>query len=324
MLLYIPTVLQFVRILALRAASRVQRLTPALLAVGLVGYVLLFPLRSVAAEPVAQSLAQPVTDWTAQSVGPDAPPLPPHPVWLRAWLRVPDSIAGDSGPDLWRDSMTLTLGSLPGPVEVFLNGRSILTVTNLPDGQLRRFKVPKGIFEKGVHNAWVIRLDGRLAPRGLVAPPVFAGYFDEVRFERPWQLTTHAPSAEELRPVVANLPAFASYGDADFRPATTVMSASPQPEKGRFVPPAAALALLKPAEDLVVEELLHEPEVAQPTQLSFDARGRLWIAQYRQYPFPSGVQMISRDKYYRSKRTVRCSPDSTWPMPFCMVTADCG
>ena len=38
-----------------------------------------------------------------------------------------------------------------------------------------------------------------------------------------------------------------------FRPSTTVMSANPQPERGRFVAPDAALALLKPGEDLVVE-----------------------------------------------------------------------
>lgn len=231
-LLYIPPVLQSVRTLALRGVPCLQRLTPALLAGGLLSLVLLVTLPAAAAEASAQ--------WTAQSVGPGAPLLPAHPVWLRAWLRVPDSITGDSGPDLWRDSMTLTLGSLPGPVEVFLNGRSILTVTNLPEGQLRRFKVPKGIFEKGVLNAWVIHLDGRLAPRGLVAPPVFAGYFDEVRFERPWQMTTDAPSAEEFRPVTSTPPAFATYGDPDFRPATTVMSASPQPEKGLFVSPAAA------------------------------------------------------------------------------------
>ena len=61
------------------------------------------------------------------------------------------------------------------------------------------------------------------------------------------------------------------------------------------------LALLQTDEDLVVEELLHEPEVAQPTHVSFDARGRMWVAQYRQYPFPKGVKMISRDQYYRSR-----------------------
>ncbi|MDO8630174.1 MAG: hypothetical protein Q7R41_06745, partial [Phycisphaerales bacterium] len=52
---------------------------------------------------------------------------------------------------------------------------------------------------------------------------------------------------------------------------------------------------------MIVEELLHEPEVSQPTHVSFDERGRMWVAQYRQYPYPAGVKMISRDKYYRSK-----------------------
>mgnify|MGYP000036958106 CR=1 FL=1 len=64
---------------------------------------------------------------------------------------------------------------------------------------------------------------------------------------------------------------------------------------------AEALAKLRPESDLIVEELLHEPEVAQPTHVSFDERGRMWVAQYRQYPYPAGLKMISRDKYYRSK-----------------------
>ncbi|MFO1459057.1 MAG: PVC-type heme-binding CxxCH protein [Verrucomicrobiota bacterium] len=239
-------------------------------------------------------------EWVEMAAGSSAGNLPSAPVWFRSWLKVPDSITGDSGPDLWRDSMTLTLGSLPGPVEVFLNGRRILATENIPSGELRRFKVPKGVLEKGGFNAWVIRIDGRLATNGLVSPPVFAGYFDEVRMERPWEVTRQEPSPAELL-ATQTRPVRAAYGEEDFRPSTTVMSANPQPERGRFVAPDAALALLKPGEDLVVEELLHEPEVAQPTQLSFDGRGRMWVAQYRQYPFPNGVRMISRDKYYRSK-----------------------
>ncbi|MBN8247779.1 MAG: dehydrogenase [Verrucomicrobia bacterium] len=239
--------------------------------------------------------------WREQAVGSGAPALPPGPVWMRAWMQVPDALAGDSGPDLWRDSMTLTLGSLPGPVEVFLNGRRMVNVRDLPDGELRRFKVPKGILVKGAFNAWVVRLDGAAATRGLVVPPVFAGYFDEIRMDRPWQITATEPAADERREVVGTPPSATVYGAADFRPSTTVMSASPEPERGRQVSPAEALALLQPASDLRVEDLLHEPLVAQPTHLSFDARGRLWVAQYRQYPFPAGVRMISRDKYYRSK-----------------------
>src|SRR5690606_537821 len=59
-------------------------------------------------------------------------------------------------------------------------------------------------------------------------------------------------------------------------------------------------AKMKAADDLVVDLMLSEPLVAQPTHFSFDARGRLWVSQYRQYPYPAGLKMISRDRYYRS------------------------
>ena len=58
---------------------------------------------------------------------------------------------------------------------------------------------------------------------------------------------------------------------------------------------------MKPANDLAVDLIASEPHVAQPTHISFDERGRMWVAQYRQYPYPAGVKMISRDKYYRSR-----------------------
>ena len=54
-------------------------------------------------------------------------------------------------------------------------------------------------------------------------------------------------------------------------------------------------------EDLQIDQILSEPEVTQPTHLSFDSRGRLWVSHYRQYPYPAGLKMISRDKYYRAK-----------------------
>lgn len=53
------------------------------------------------------------------------------------------------------------------------------------------------------------------------------------------------------------------------------------------------------ADDLVWEQVLAEPIVAQPLQLKFDERGRLWIVQYRQYPYPEGLKVLSRDKYWR-------------------------
>ncbi|MGE3310707.1 MAG: PVC-type heme-binding CxxCH protein [Limisphaerales bacterium] len=230
----------------------------------------------------------------------DSPPLPGTTVWFRAWLKVPDNMAGNSGPDLWRDSMTVTLRNLPGPVALSINGTPIVETRDVPESEPRRFKVPRGSFEKAVYNAIVLRLDGSVASRGLAAPPHFNGYFDEVRMDRPWQWTDREPTPADLVPSKER-PSIAAYSEADFHPATSVMQASADPVRGLFVSPDEALGLLRPESDLVVDELLHEPEVAQPTHVSFDERGRLWVAQYRQYPYPAGVKMISRDKYYRSK-----------------------
>ncbi|MDB6040461.1 MAG: putative rane-bound dehydrogenase domain protein [Verrucomicrobiales bacterium] len=248
--------------------------------------------------------AEPLSSvWQERSVGTNQPAsLPPAAVWFRAWLKVPDNLTGPgpAGSDLWRDSMTLTLQDLPGPVVIFLNGQKIIETRDIPMERPRRFKVPKGFFEKGAFNTFVIRIDGASATRGLTTAPVFAGYFDEVKMQRSWQITTMEPSALEMK-AITNTPPVAAYLESDFHPSTTVMQASPEPVRGLYVSPADALLNLHPESDLIVEELLHEPEVAQPTHVSFDERGRMWVAQYRQYPYPAGVKMISRDKFYRSK-----------------------
>jgi putative heme-binding domain-containing protein len=44
----------------------------------------------------------------------------------------------------------------------------------------------------------------------------------------------------------------------------------------------------------------HEPEVTQPLNLHFDERGRMWVAQYIQYPFPAGLKIVKYDEYLRA------------------------
>ena len=202
--------------------------------------------------------------------------------------------------DLWRDSMMLGLSDVPGPFEVFLNGNPIIASDGVPVGKQRRFKVPKGILEKGVFNALVIRLQGVAAKRGLTRAPVYFGYHHELVLGAPWKVSVEEPEENDFRPVAAQ-PEEAFYTEAQFRRANTVLDATIKSSPGKRVPPEEALALLVTDDDLVADDILHEPEVAQPTHLSFDGRGRMWVAQYRQYPFPAGLKMISRDMYYRSK-----------------------
>lgn len=64
--------------------------------------------------------------------------------------------------------------------------------------------------------------------------------------------------------------------------------------------PEESLARFKVADDLEIEQVLAEPIVAQPVFLNFDERGRMWVVQYRQYPHPAGVKMMSHDNVWRA------------------------
>ncbi|WP_343704512.1 PVC-type heme-binding CxxCH protein [Chitinophaga sp.] len=65
--------------------------------------------------------------------------------------------------------------------------------------------------------------------------------------------------------------------------------------------PKDALAHFKYPADLALDLVLAEPQVVQPVELSFDHRGRLWVVQYHQYPYPQGLKVSSIDNYLRIK-----------------------
>jgi putative heme-binding domain-containing protein len=81
------------------------------------------------------------------------------------------------------------------------------------------------------------------------------------------------------------------------KPAATAAKA---PAQGGALSPEESLRRLKPGEGLAVDLLLAEPEIAQPLFINFDERGRLWLVEYRQYPEPAGLTMLSRDKFWRA------------------------
>lgn len=244
-----------------------------------------------------------LAEWTPRSI-PSAEKItnPGKPLWYRAHLQVSKSLVDPSSDpkDLWRESMTLALQDIPGSFKVFLNGKLIVDSKDAAADAPTRFKVPKDVLRNDVFNTLAIRLEGAATEKGLTHAPVFGGYLDEVRLDRDWLVRSGDAPENELQPF-AQAPAAASYTPKDWRPASTVLQAPAEPVRGKQVSPSEALANLKPAPDLIVESLLHEPEVAQPTHVSFDARGRMWISQYRQYPYPAGLKMISRDAYYRGK-----------------------
>jgi putative membrane-bound dehydrogenase-like protein len=77
------------------------------------------------------------------------------------------------------------------------------------------------------------------------------------------------------------------------KPATSSATTKP-------LSPSEALRAFQVPQDLEVEQVLAEPAISQPLFVDWDERGRMWVVEYRQYPYPAGLKMVSRDEYWRA------------------------
>ena len=225
--------------------------------------------------------------------------------WYRALVKPPDGWASATPGSLLADSLTFSVGRDSHDCQVFLNGELIGEHGSLqvavPEEDLGsgRFKVPVGLLQPGRYNLISLRMRSAGVRRTHdPRPPVLAGYHDEMVLAGQWQYRAGDDAAWSR---LATLPTEASqFSYREVRAATTVLDATRVPNGGTRTEPGEALASMTVGEGLAVDLVLHEPIVAQPLSLKFDARGRLWVVQYRQYPYPAGLRMISRDKFYRA------------------------
>jgi len=239
-----------------------------------------------------------------------SPPLPQNPAaqrygWYRTWLKPHDSFFTKHDRDLFAESVTLSIRSLANAHEVFINGVRIGSGGSFPpnykDGLPgnHRHKVTPGLLKKGLWNEVAIRVYNHSGPGGFLSEaPFIMDYFNECVLEGPWEFQP-SDTPPQLGQILANRPtssAFDQYHDAN-----RVLGEAASFVHGKKLSPTDSLKLMRPGPDFAVDLLLSEPLVAQPTHISFDERGRLWVAQYRQYPYPAGLKMLSRDKYYRAQ-----------------------
>jgi len=84
--------------------------------------------------------------------------------------------------------------------------------------------------------------------------------------------------------------------------------------------PDSTLASFSFPEDLAVDLLLSEPEVSQPVEINFDHRGRLWVVQYNQYPYPEGVKAAEIDNHARLVFDKKLAPPGEGPLGADKVT----
>lgn len=224
--------------------------------------------------------------------------------WYRCYVKVPDNWAAGKARNLWAESVVVGIERVADVHEVYFNGTRIGGAGSFPPAFAAareasdRYKVPVGLLAKGGWNVVAVRVYNREGKGGFRGrAPFLAGYHHECVLEGAWEFRAgdDAAGAEAAR---ARKPARAAF--EKFVEATTPLDAPVVFRGGPSLAPEAALKTLKAAEDLRVEQVLAEPAIAQPLHLSFDERGRLWVVEYRQYPYPAGIRMVSRDKFYRA------------------------
>ncbi|MDX2036067.1 MAG: c-type cytochrome [Isosphaeraceae bacterium] len=70
--------------------------------------------------------------------------------------------------------------------------------------------------------------------------------------------------------------------------------------EGGLSPEEAARRMVLPS-GFHAEVFASEPMIRQPVTATFDARGRLWVIEYLQYPVPAGLQPVKIDQYLRTE-----------------------
>ena len=221
--------------------------------------------------------------------------------WYRTFVQVPAD---------WADTdLTLFVEALDDARSAWANGVCVGTNGGFPPtfrsglGEPGRFSVPAQLIKPGKINCIAIRVL-QIDPRTNfnVAPPVLLNRksMQAIRMNGQWQYrpgddeSGAAPKAAETdidsvnvfskTDEVENVQFYVTRRQGDREPL------SPQEAEATFVVP----------DDLEYQLVLSEPEITQPLFMTWDERGRMWVIQYRQYPEPAGLKMLSRDVYLRS------------------------
>lgn len=234
-----------------------------------------------------------------------------------SWKKAPQSPQGGGQPDDllfrcwvdipadWKDArLELFIESVDDAREVFIQRTPIGKLGELPPdfrsglGETRRLAIPGEAIEPGRPNEILIRVH-RSAPRenfNVAAPVLFAGE-KAISLNGDWQWRP-GDSPGEVAPEKDIPEGFTFSKQIAADEINDRLKALAQGD--RPLSPSESLATMKTPDDLAVDLVLSDPVIGQPLSMKFDARGRLWLVEYLQYPNPAGLKAISRDKYLRT------------------------
>ena len=229
--------------------------------------------------------------------------------WYRCLVKVPESWDGTD--------LTLFVEAVDDARASYVNGQNVGATGTFPPqfrsglGEKGRYAVSGKLIKAGNYATIAIRVhqnDPR--PNFSVAPPVLLNEDAKqaIRMSGNWQYrpgddakwakATLADFADPEKPGQARREegVYAKVDEVDDVQAYVTRRKGDNPQ---LSPKDAEAAMVHP-DDLEVQFVLGDPDIAQALNMSWDARGRLWLMEYRQYPDIAGVKMVSRDVYLRS------------------------
>lgn len=218
--------------------------------------------------------------------------------WYRCAVRIPAEWEGRE--------LSLFSEPVDDAREVYLNGTRVGGAGQFPPnfrsglGDQSRHAVDPAVVNFGGLNTLAIRVYSSDARTGfnVAAPALFAGD-RAMRVNGTWQFQGGDDTAW------AKADAAAGFSGKTTR--DEVLAADEVEEILRRLPGeegplsvAEALTKFHTPDDLVIDPVLSEPEIGQPLFIDFDERGRMWVLNYKQYPTPAGLNVVSRDKFLRA------------------------
>ena len=232
--------------------------------------------------------------------------------WYRALVLVPSN---------WKnDRLSLFVEALDDARATSINGKLVGVTGTFPPqfrsglGESGRYKIDPAVIQFGEYNAIAIRVyqsDPR--PNFSVAPPVLLNEskMEAIRLEGAWQYRPGDDSAwSNTKPLEFGLDTNSNLSNAEVSSKAAYRRIDTVDDIDRYVarregdtdpltPEEAEKQFVTP-DDLSVQLVLSDPVIAQPLFMTWDERGRMWLAEYRQYPEPAGLTMLSRDGFLRS------------------------
>jgi len=220
--------------------------------------------------------------------------------WYRCFVKVPPEWKGQN--------VELNVEPVDDARQTFVNGMKIVATGTFPPqyrsglGEKSRFHVPADSIKYGQINVIAIRTYMKDARSNfLVAAPILLAGKWAIRMEGKWQYRSGDSKdwANSDIPKTLADDAAAYYATVD---QVKNIQLYLRRRKGDTDPlsPAQAIKSFQIADDLRLDQVLTEPLVGQPLFINWDERGRLWVLNYKQYPNPAGLKMVSRDKHLRA------------------------